>query len=200
MSTSRTSRASSAHDRAELAAEGARWGQVDEEGNVRLISSAQGAAAPAGETGVETGGDAADAGDSVDAGDMGDMGDGPAAAPGRIIGRMKGKSPEAALASFALKFRQITHRVEELEREMAAHDDKTRFAGRVRTLLGWVPKANALGDFDALTARLQAMAEAARAQMEENLLRKEEVVVRIEELAESSEWKQTAEVDQGSAG
>ncbi|MFL6198056.1 MAG: DUF349 domain-containing protein [Thermoanaerobaculia bacterium] len=149
----------SAHDRAELAAEGARWGHVDEEGNVRLHGTA--------EEGAE---------------------------PGRIIGKMKGKSPEAALASFALKFRQITQRVEDLEREMAAHEDSTRFAGRVRTLLGWVPKANALGDFDSLLARLDKLDEAARAQMEENLRRKEEVVVRMEELAESSEWKPTAEL------
>lgn len=148
----------SAHDRAELAAEGARWGRVDEEGNVRLHGS--------GEEGAE---------------------------PGRIIGKMKGKSPEAALASFALKFRQITQRVEDLEREMEAHEDKTRFAGRVRTLLGWVPKANALGDFDSLVVRLQALDEAARAQMEENLRRKEEVVLRIEELSESTEWKPAAE-------
>ncbi|HWN43934.1 MAG TPA: DUF349 domain-containing protein [Thermoanaerobaculia bacterium] len=155
----------SAHDRAELAAEGARWGQVDEEGNVRLHGTA-----PEGGEGEQ---------------------------PGRIVGRMKGKSPEAALASFALKFRQITQRVEDLEREMEAHEDKTRFAGRVRTLLGWVPKANALGDFDSLFARLNTLDEAARAQMEENLRRKEEVVVRMEELAESSEWKQTAEVIKG---
>jgi hypothetical protein len=149
----------SAHDRAELAAEGARWGHVDEEGNVRLH-------------GAES-------------------------EPGRAIGRMKGKSPEAALASFALKFRQIAQRVEDLEREMAAQEDKTRFAGRVRTLLGWVPKANALGDFDSLLGRLQALDEAARAQMEENLRRKEEVVARIEALAESAEWKPTAEAIKG---
>ena len=152
----------SAHDRAELAAEGARWGQVDEEGHVRLHGA---------------GGEAKE--------------------PGRIVGRMKGKSPEAALASFALKFRQITQRVEDLEREMEAHEDKTRFAGRVRTLLGWVPKANALGDFDSLLARLQALDDAAGAQMEENLRRKEAVVVRMEELAESSEWKQSAEAIKG---
>ena len=148
----------SAHDRAELAAEGARWGHVDEEGNIRLHGS--------GEEGAE---------------------------PGRIIGKMKGKSPEAALASFALKFRQITQRVEDLECEMEAQEDKTRFVGRVCTLLGWIPKANALGDFDSLVARLQVLDEASRAQMEENLRRKEEVVRRIEELSESSEWKPAAE-------
>ncbi|HET9227534.1 MAG TPA: DUF349 domain-containing protein [Thermoanaerobaculia bacterium] len=146
----------SAHDRAELAAEGAHWGHVDEEGNVRLHGTAE--------------------------------------EPGRIIGKMKGKSPEAALASFALKFRQITHRVDDLEREMEAQEDKTRFAGRVRTLLGWIPKANALGDFDSLVARLHHFDEAARVQMEENLRRKEEVVSRMEALADSTDWKQTAEV------
>lgn len=149
----------SAQDRAELAAEGARWGLVDEEGNVRLHAA-----------------DAADAGE-----------------PGRVIGKMKGKHPEAALASFALKFRQITQRIEALEGEMAGQEDKTRFAGRIRTLLSWVPKANALGDFEALLSRLRSLDEACRVQFDENLRRKEEVVLQIEALADSTEWKATAE-------
>ncbi|HSN88623.1 MAG TPA: DUF349 domain-containing protein, partial [Thermoanaerobaculia bacterium] len=143
------------HDRAELAAEAARWGYVDEEGSVRLHDK-----------------------------------DGE---PGRVVGKMKGKNPEAALASFALKFRQVTERVEGLEREMEGQENKTRFAGRVRTLLSWVPKANALGDFDSLVGRLQALEESTRAQLEENLRRKEEVVLRIEELSESTDWKNAAE-------
>ncbi|MES1243178.1 MAG: DUF349 domain-containing protein [Acidobacteriota bacterium] len=142
-------------DRAELAAEGARWGFVDEEGSVRLREA-----------------------------------DG---SPSRVIGRMKGRNPEAALASFVLKFRQITERVEALEREMEGEESKTRFAGRIRTMLGWVPKANALGDFDALTPRLQALEEASRAQLDENLRRKEAIVGSMEELSESSEWKSTAD-------
>lgn len=147
--------------RAELAAEGARWGFVDEEGNVRLR---------------EDGGGASDL-----------------AGPGRVIGKMKGRNPEAALASFVLKFRQITERVEALEREMAGEENKTRFAGRIRTMLGWVPKANALGDFDALMPRLQALEEATRAQLDENLRRKEEIVAAMEELSESTEWKSAAD-------
>lgn len=146
----------SAQDRAELAAEGARWGAVDEEGHVRLHTATEGE-------------------------------------PGRIIGKMKGKHPEAALASFALKFRQITQRVEDLEGEMAGQEDKTRFAGRIRTLLSWVPKANALGDFDALVSRLHLLDEACQARFEGNLCRKEEVVQKIEELADSTEWKTAAE-------
>ncbi len=144
--------------RAELAAEGARWGLIDEEGNVRLREA-----------------------------------DVPAGGPGRVIGKMKGRNPEAALASFALKFRQITERVESLEREMEGEENKTRFAGRIRTMLGWVPKANALGDFDALVPRLQALEQAALAQLEENLRRKEAIVVSMEGLGESTEWKSSAE-------
>ncbi len=144
--------------RAELAAEGARWGFVDEEGNVRLREA-----------------------------------DGASGEPGRVIGKMKGRNPEAALASFVLKFRQITERVEALEREMAGEENKTRFAGRVRTMLGWVPKANALGDFEALVPRLQALEESARAQLDENLVRKEAIVASMEELSESTEWKSSAD-------
>lgn len=141
--------------RAELAAEGARWGLIDEEGNVRLLEAA--------------------------------------GSPGRVVGKMKGRNPEAALASFVLKFHQITERVEALEREMEGEENKTRFAGRIRTMLGWVPKANALGDFDALIPRLQALEAASLAQLEENLRRKETIVGSMEELSESTEWKSSAE-------
>lgn len=147
------------HDRAELAAEAARWGYVDEEGNVRLHDK-----------------------------------DGE---PGRVVGKMKGKNPEAALASFALKFRQVTERVEGLEREMEGQENRTRFAGRIRTLLSWVPKANALGDLDSLVGRLQALDESTRAQLDENLLLKEEVVLRMEELSESTDWKNAADAIKG---
>jgi hypothetical protein len=144
--------------RAELAAEGARWGLIDEEGNVRLHPP----------QGVED-------------------------APGRVIGKMKGRNPGAALASFVLKFRQIAERVEALEREMAADENKTRFAGRIRTMLGWVPKANALGDFDALLPRLQALEAACRDQLDENFRRKETIVGAMEELSESTDWKHAAD-------
>jgi hypothetical protein len=150
--------------RAELAAEGARWGFLDEEGNVRLR---------------EADGSPGDAGDAGDA--------------GRVIGKMKGRNPEAALASFVLKFRQITERVEALEREVEGEENKTRFAGRIRTMLGWVPKANALGDINGLTTRLQALDEACLAQLEENLRRKEAIVAGMEELSESTDWKHAAE-------
>jgi hypothetical protein len=60
-------------------------------------------------------------------------------------------------------------------------------------MLGWVPKANALGDFDALLPRLQALDEAARAQLGENLRRKEAIVASMEELSASNEWTCSAD-------
>ncbi len=113
---------------------------------------------------------------------------------GRIVGKMKGRNPEAAFASFALKFRQIAERVEALEREMEGADSKTRYAGRIRTMVGWVPKANALGDFDALAVRLQALEAACASQFDENLVRKEAVVAAMEALSDSTDWKISADV------
>ena len=113
--------------------------------------------------------------------------------PGRVVGKMKGQNPASALGFFALKFQQITEKVDALEREMEGEAVKTRFLGRLNSMLQWIPRASALGDFDALVARVEALRADAQAQSESNRQRKEDLCRRAEELSESSEWKNTAE-------
>lgn len=99
-----------------------------------------------------------------------------------------GAAPQPAPAPLPLGVR-----VETLERDMAAKEDKTRFNNRLRTLTEAVEKDEALEDRDALLARLRTLDEAVQAQLVENLARKEALVARAEELRESTEWKATAE-------
>ncbi len=113
--------------------------------------------------------------------------------PGRAVGKMKGQNPASALGFFALKFQQITEKVEALEREMEGEAVKTRYLGRLNSMLQWIPRANALGDFEALVARVEGLRGAAQAQSEDNRQRKEDLCRRAEELSESTEWKNTAE-------
>jgi len=113
--------------------------------------------------------------------------------PGRIVGKMRSNQPEKALGFFALKYRQITERVGALEAEIEAAPEKTRSIGKVRGLLRWVGKANALGDLPVLVARLEEMERICLAPLAENLLKKEELCAKAEALADSTEWKTAAE-------
>jgi hypothetical protein len=113
--------------------------------------------------------------------------------PERTVGTMKGQNPDAALAFFGLKLRQIADKVAALERDWEHQEEKTRFLGRIQTLLGWVPGADALGDLEGLTARLERLRAEAQTHADENLRRKEELCARAEQLRDSTDWKSTAE-------
>lgn len=111
----------------------------------------------------------------------------------KVVGKMRGKNPAAALGFFAAQFKKLASRVDILEREAAAKEDKSRFAPRVDALLAAVHKADAVGDFDALIARLSVLEEQVKEHLHANVSRKESLVAKAQELAESSAWKATAE-------
>lgn len=111
----------------------------------------------------------------------------------KVVGKMRGQNPAAALGFFAAQFKRLLARVEILERDAAAKEDKSRFAPRVESLLAAVRKADAVGDFDALLARLSGLEEQIREHLQANVARKEELVTKAQELAESNAWKATAE-------
>lgn len=113
--------------------------------------------------------------------------------PGRVVGKMRSNQPEKALGFFALKYRQIAERVAALETEVAAAPEKTRSIGKVRGLLRWVGKANALGDLPALVARLEELERISLAPLAENLEKKEALCAKAEALADSTDWKVAAE-------
>ncbi|HEX2644876.1 MAG TPA: DUF349 domain-containing protein [Thermoanaerobaculia bacterium] len=113
--------------------------------------------------------------------------------PGRIVGKMKGSDPNAALRFYVNKFRQITQRVEALERDMANEAQRARALGRIQSMIEWVPTAEALGDFDAVLERLRALEGQALEAAQRNLEQKEALCARAEELSESPSWKATGE-------
>lgn len=117
--------------------------------------------------------------------------------PGRIVGKMRSQQPDRALGFYALKYRQTGERIDALELEVAAAPEKTRLLGKVRGMLRWVPKANALGDLPLLVGRLEALEASCLAPLAENLAKKEELCARAEALAESTDWKATAETLKG---
>jgi DNA repair exonuclease SbcCD ATPase subunit len=111
----------------------------------------------------------------------------------RIVGPSAGQTAERALGLFAYKFQQITDKVDSLERDVQRAADKSRFLGRIHSMLQWVPQADALGDFDALVARLQQLEEQSQEQLTAHLALKEALCERAVALQDSSEWNKTTE-------
>ncbi len=117
--------------------------------------------------------------------------------PGRIVGKMRSNQPQKALGFFALKYRQIAEKIAALEAEVEAAPEKTRSIGKVRGMLRWVGKANALGDLPTLVARLEELERICLAPLAENLEKKLDLCSQAEALADSTDWKLTAEALKG---
>jgi len=108
---------------------------------------------------------------------------------GRIIGKMKGNNPKAALGFFVLRFQGIVDKVDALEKDVEREANKARFLGPIRSMLKWVPEADALGDFDTLIRRLKRLESTVQHQLDGNLRRKKDLCSKAENLSSSSDWK-----------
>ena len=117
--------------------------------------------------------------------------------PGRIVGRMKGKSPEAALASFALKFRQITQRVEDLEREMERTRTRPASPAASAPSSAGCPRPTPWAISTASPPASASWTRRPAPRWRRTSAARRRSSCRMEELAESTEWKQTAEVVKG---
>ena len=111
---------------------------------------------------------------------------------GRIVGSVKG-DPTSALGYFVLKFQGIVDKVDTLEKEIRGDSRKGRYLARVQKMLVWVPKADALGDFDGLIRRLKQLEQICKKELDDNYRQKERLVSQARSLTNSSEWKATAE-------
>ena len=119
----------------------------------------------------------------------------------RAVGSYPGASPEAALAYFGRKYDELAGQVQLLEQRLRTTDISPRDGeaglARLRTA---VAEANAVGDLEALAARVEALAglvEERRAKVEaerssareEARATKERIVTEAESLAGSTSWK-----------
>lgn len=123
----------------------------------------------------------------------------------RRVGAYPGASPTEALAYFARKYDDLAAQVQLLEQRMraggVAGKEATTLIERLRAA---VAEGNAVGDLEALTSRLDVLAakvaerkkeaDARRARAREQAqVRKTELVVEAESLAESSDWKKSGD-------
>lgn len=112
---------------------------------------------------------------------------------GRIIGKMRGHNKAAALGYFVLRFTKLEENYKALEREVRSAKNKSALLGKVRHMLEYVPKAEALGDFDGLLNKLKALEREITDEQSRNRSRKEQLCGRAESLSHSTEWKVTSE-------
>jgi hypothetical protein len=111
----------------------------------------------------------------------------------RVIGKAKGRDPRETFKFFVERFQKLEGLTKTLEDQIAATDNKGRFSERVSRLIERVRTAQALGNFESLLERLEALRELVFAYQADVRQRKEQLCARAEELKDSTDWKGTTE-------
>jgi hypothetical protein len=112
---------------------------------------------------------------------------------GRIIGKMRGHNKAAALGFFVLKFTRLEERSTELAGAVRHAKNPVSLLGKVRNMIDYLPKADALGDFDNLAGRLRQLEREILSHQGRLASAKEELCRRAESLSYSTDWKDAAD-------
>ena len=122
----------------------------------------------------------------------------------RTVGQYPEGTPEEALKFFTERYAALAFEVELLEQRIKSGVLSPEEASEsVKTVRAQVTDANAVGDLDALTARLEGIAPIIESQREarrlekaqraaESRVQKEKIVTEAEKLAEGSDWRNGA--------
>jgi hypothetical protein len=111
----------------------------------------------------------------------------------RVIGKTKGRDPRTTFAFFVERFHKLEALTKTLEDQIRDTENKGRFSERVGRLIERVRTAQALGDFESLLGRLEALRELVFAYQADVRQRKEQLCARAEELKDSTDWKATTD-------
>ena len=112
---------------------------------------------------------------------------------GRPIGKIHGGSGELQIAEYESNFGPLLKEVELLESDVSTSKNKVSVLTRVRKTRASAGRAEALGDFDALFARLAALEATIQQEVDERRAAKEALINRAEAMKDSTEWKVTGE-------
>lgn len=111
---------------------------------------------------------------------------------GHVVGKAY-DNPENQIAELESNFAQFVKDADLIESDSETTKNKVGVLGRIRKLKATAGKADALGDFDTLFARLRALETKLLAEIEEKKLAKESLIARAEEIKESTDWRATGE-------
>lgn len=111
---------------------------------------------------------------------------------GHVVGTAY-DNPENQIAELEAAFAQFGKDADLIESDAESAKNKVGILGRIRKLKASAGKADALGDFDALFARLRALEAKLVEEIDAKKLSKEALIARAEEIKDSTDWRVTGE-------
>ncbi len=111
---------------------------------------------------------------------------------GHVVGKAY-DNPENQITELETSFSQFVKDADLIETDADNAKNKVGILGRIRKLKASAGKADALGDFDALFARLRALETRLVEEIEGKKVSKESLIARAEEIKESTDWRATGD-------
>jgi len=111
----------------------------------------------------------------------------------KIIGVVRGKNVNGALAHFVLIFRNFEDKIKELEDDFAHSSDSASFYGRACNLLRNLENLNGLGDFQEARSRLNHIKHEAEKDQDRNRIEKKVRVEEVQRLCFPDNWRDAAD-------
>lgn len=111
----------------------------------------------------------------------------------RVIGTLTQENAVIVLKALTDKFPEVVAKLDELQAEWDSTDDKLKLAGKVERLKDYLSHTNAVGDFNVLYSRADAMLKSVHELTEENYKAKLKLVEQAEGLADSENLKETSQ-------
>lgn len=112
----------------------------------------------------------------------------------RLIAEFSAENSTSLVDELREKYAQLEAKVAETAAEWDASEDKLKMADKVHTLKQQLNNAAALGNLDALLAKVAVWEQAITAIHDEHYAVKLKLAEQAESLAESTDWKETANV------
>lgn len=111
----------------------------------------------------------------------------------RVVATIAPENADVAIKNLLEKFTAVEARVRELEVEWIATEDKLKLADKVSHLKDYLNKTAALGDFSKLAILVHDWEHTLYTVIEANYAAKLKIAELAESLAESDQWKETAQ-------
>lgn len=111
----------------------------------------------------------------------------------RTVATVSADNPDMVFNLLVEKFPEIEAKVTELVNEWNAEQDKLKLLGKVERMKEYLHHTNAVGDFHTIYKIVENLDKELHKLVEENFVKKQELVQKAEQLATSEEWKETTE-------
>lgn len=111
----------------------------------------------------------------------------------RVITTLVADTCETGLKTLRDKFEQLEQKVKDTELEWANLEDKIKLADKIESLRDSFQTTHSVGDLQGLIMRVEAMHNTIKGLVEEHYTAKLAIVAQAEALANSTQWKETAQ-------